>query len=238
MLTKLVESNHYHIWTDAIHARELSRQTNNKWDRGTYVRWAIITSWIAFEMACQDALNNNTISYNRFRENLDKAIASKKLPALDWSQGIWQKVIEAQNLRKNVIHRFASEKHVFPEIEISESTIGTIREAIKAIYRHCNKSAPEWVEDDADEGWTTGTFMCHGTMNNSPYYKMEGAIKVAYLYQGREYIYDYLSPETDVTQPIENIFKGVGKPITAVRLYRDDEVIVEYLFDETKIRGA
>jgi len=72
MITKLVESNHYHIWTDAIHARELAKQTNNKWDRGTYVRWTLLTSWIALEMACQDALSDKNISY-KFKENLEKS---------------------------------------------------------------------------------------------------------------------------------------------------------------------
>jgi hypothetical protein len=42
----------------------------------------------------------------------------------------------------------------------------------------------------------------------------------------------------DVNQPLKNIFKGVGKPITAVRLYRDGEVLIEYIYDASKVRGA
>ncbi|MBW2165402.1 MAG: hypothetical protein JRG74_04680 [Deltaproteobacteria bacterium] len=38
---KLVESNHYHLWTDALHDRKLTHQTSNKWDRGAYVRWTM-----------------------------------------------------------------------------------------------------------------------------------------------------------------------------------------------------
>lgn len=237
MITKLVESNHYHIWTDAVHARQLSKQTSNKWDRGTYVRWTIITGWIALEIACQDALENNSISRS-FQRNLNEAIALKNLPALDWSQGLWQKVTKVQNLRKNIVHRFASEQVVFPDTELAESSIEIIREAIKAIYKHCGKKIPEWVEDDYDEGWTTGTFQFHGTIINSPYYEKEGAIRIAYVYKGNEYTYDYLAPDTDVNQPLENIFKGIGKPITAVRLYKDDNILVEYLYEEAKVRGA
>lgn len=100
---KLIRDNHYHLWTDALHARELARQTNNKWDRGTYVRWAITTAWTVLEMACQDALDDKKISYS-FRENIDKAITSKALPKLDWGKGIWQKVSAIQTLRINCVH--------------------------------------------------------------------------------------------------------------------------------------
>lgn len=237
MITKLVESNHYHIWTDAIHARQLAKQTSNKWDRGTYVRWTLLTSWIALEMACQDALSDKNISY-KFKENLDSAVANNQLPPLDWSKGIWQKVIKVQNLRKDIAHRFASEKELFPETEIAAEAIQVIREAIRSIYEHCGRTSPSWVEDDCDEGWTTGTMQLHGTFTSSPYANNEAAIKVAYVYKGIEYIWDYLAPDTDIDQPIENIFKGPGKPITAVRLYRGNDILVEYLYDATRIRGA
>ncbi len=61
-MLKLVENNHYHLWTDALYARALSREANNRWDRGTYVRWALLTAWIALEIACQDALEEPNIS--------------------------------------------------------------------------------------------------------------------------------------------------------------------------------
>lgn len=237
MITKLVESNHYHIWTDAIHARQLARQTNNKWDRGTYVRWTIMTSWVALEIACQDALGDSTISYS-FQRKLDQAIALKNLPALDWGKGIWQDVIKVQETRKDVVHRFASENELFPSVEIADVTIEKMRSAIKAIYVHCGKTTPDWVDDDFDEGWTTGTRQVHATGTSSPYVGNKDAIKVAYIYKGIEYIYDYLAPDTDINQPIETIFKGVGKPITAVRLLRGEELLVEYVFDATRIRGA
>ncbi|MCP4257956.1 MAG: hypothetical protein GY774_10575 [Planctomycetes bacterium] len=201
------------------------------------MRWTILTAWIALEIACQDALEDDSISRS-FQKNLNKAIASKNLPELDWSQGLWQKVTQVQNLRKGVVHRFASEEVVFPEIELAESSIEIIRDAIKDIYKHCDKNVPEWVEDDHDEGWTTGVSRLHATGTSSPYYKKEGAIKIAYVYKGNEYMYDYLAPNTDVNQPLENIFKGVGKPITAVRLYRDETLLVEYLYEESKVRGA
>lgn len=237
MITKLVASNHYHIWTDAIHARQLAKQTNNKWDRGTYVRWTLLTTWIALEMACQDALSDKKISY-KFRENLDKAVADNRLPALDWSRGIWQEVTKVQNMRKDIVHRFAAEKNLFPETNIADEAIQVIREAIKTIYKHCGKPSPEWVEDDYDEGWTAGTWQTHGQVTSSPFMNNPDAIKVSYIYKGREYIWDYLAPETDTNQPLENLFKGIGKPITAVRLSRGDQILIEYIYDASRIRGA
>jgi len=59
-----------------------------------------MTSWIALEIACQDALGNPKISYS-FKKNLNKAIEDKSLSKLDWSKGIWQQVIALQELRKN-----------------------------------------------------------------------------------------------------------------------------------------
>jgi len=78
----------------------------------------------------------------------------------------------------------------------------------------------------------------HANLINSPYSKQEGAIKVTYEYKGTEHTYDYLSPDTDIDQPLENLFKGVGKPVTAVRLYRNDDLLVEYIYDVSKVRGA
>ena len=69
---KVVENPHYHLWTDALHACALAHEAHNKWDRGTYVRWAVTTSWTVLEIACQDALEERNISYS-FRRNLNAA---------------------------------------------------------------------------------------------------------------------------------------------------------------------
>jgi len=237
MITKYVQSNHYHIWTDAIHARQLAKQTKNRWDRGTYVRWTILTSWIALEIACQDALDENTISYS-FKKNIDGALVSKGHPPLDWSRGIWQNVLTIQNLRKDIVHRFQSETQLFPDIAQAELAISSVRAAVIDIYRHCQKHVPSWIDDDHDEGWTTGTFQMFGSGHNAKYENVEGSIKVTYVYKDNEHIFDYFPPETDIDQPIENIFPGIGKPITAVRLYKGHELVTEYIYDKDKVRGA
>ena len=92
-MIKLVDSLVYHIWTDALHGRELARQTTNAMNRGTYVRWAIMSAWAAFESACADALDAHGLG-NDFRRNFDKAVVAKGLPAVIWGNGTWQRVMK------------------------------------------------------------------------------------------------------------------------------------------------
>lgn len=127
-IPKLVNNHHYHLWTDALHIRALSHQAKNKWDRGTYVRLAIITAWTVLEIACQDALDDPSISYS-FKRNVDDAVSKRSLPKLDWSQGVWQRVIKVQEARKSYIHRFISERDLFPEVSLADEAIETIRSA-------------------------------------------------------------------------------------------------------------
>ncbi len=103
MATKIVTNPHYHVWTDALHARELARQAQNRWDRGTYVRWAVTTAWTAFEMCCADALGVTGLGM-RFRERVDEAIVQKGLARLDWGRGIWQQILKVYDTRISYAH--------------------------------------------------------------------------------------------------------------------------------------
>lgn len=235
MITKYVDSNHYHLWTDVLHARELAKQTSNKWDRGSYVRWTVITAWIALEIACQDALENKKISYS-FQQKINETIIEKKLNPLDWGQGIWQKVLEINDLRKSAVHRFVTEQELFPEPAIADFAVSTTREAIKTIYEHCDKPVPEWINDDSDCGWRTGNSKVFGIIINSTYMNVDGAIKVTYFCKGEEVVWNYLSPDADINLPVENYYNGGGQ-ISAVRLYRGEELLVEFKIDSSKIRG-
>jgi hypothetical protein len=193
---KIVESPHYHLWTDVLHARALAGQAHNKWDRGTYVRWAVNTAWTVLEIACQEALEDPKISYS-FQRNLDVAIKNKSLPKLDWGQGLWQKVIKIQETRKRYVHRFLTETDVFPSSEVADNVITVIREAIIFIYNHANRVSPAWVQDNEDRGWDRGpggvrahaTLIKSGASLDDP-----NVIKVCYIQDNREYLSDVLPP--------------------------------------------
>lgn len=236
-MQKLVDNNHYHLWTDALHARALAHQANNKWDRGTYIRWTLTTAWTVLEIACQDALEESNISY-RFKENLDDAIASKSLSKINWSHGIWQKVRQTQEIRKDYVHRFALEKDLFPEAELADNVIQTIREAIKDIYARAGKVSPKWLDDDDDDrGWDRGrdfganlTVIRAGADENDP-----DAIKIAYVYKDREYVSEILAPNADWRPYYEGLIRNIRGPISLVKVYRGSEVIEER---NLQIRGS
>jgi len=238
VLTKYVTDNHYHIWTDALHARQLARQTSNRWDRGTYVRWVITTGWTALEIGCQDALEEPKISYS-FRKNLDAAIMKASLKPLVWDSGIWKQISELLALRKRIAHQFIGEKELFQNTDVAENAIKVIRQAIKAIYIHCDKSVPYWIQDDFDEGWTTGALQLHASGRQCNSWDDDpNAIKITYIYKDQEYLSNIYPPDTDCLQPIEHLFNGIGKPITAIRVYKGAALAQEINFEISCVRGA
>ena len=240
-MLKLIEDNHYHIWTDALHARALSHETSNRWDRGTYVRWSLMTAWIALEIACQDALKEPKISYS-FKGNLNKAIEEKSLSKLDWSQGMWQQVLTLQKLRKNCVHRFSQESDLFPDASVADNAIAIARQAITAIYKHVGENAPLWVNDDTDQGWANkGGFSLFANAYTTPPGVDENAIdtiKVTYIYKDKECIRDVLHAETDPNPHVDRLIETIGLPISGIKVYRGKKVIQEIQFPMDKMRGT
>ena len=235
MLLKLVDSAHYHLWTDALHARSLAYQARNKWDRGTYVRWTIITAWTVFEIACEEALETHGIG-RRFPDNLNNAISRKSLSSLDRSRGIWQQVLEVHKSRKKYVHVNISQKQLFPDTAEAENAIQVLRNAIKAIYSYVGKSHPSWIEDDFDRGWDDGSDPAHGTLThqgvdvNDPF-----VIKITYIYKGREHISDIYPSGTDPAPYIRDFISKIRAPISAIRVYRGTQLIEE---QQLQVRGT
>ena len=235
---KIIEDNHYHLWTDALHARQLARQTNNKWDRGTYIRWTIITAWTVFEIACQDALEDKDIPRN-FRNNLDAAIKNKSLPKLNWGCGIWQRVEKIHQLRIICVHRFISENDLFPKTVLAEQTIEIIRNAVREIYQHVGKTIPAWVRDDYDEGWAVKSgFTIEASMHDSTFENVPGAVKITYEYKDQERISEILPPGSDPEPSVQKLEENFYMPISAIRVYVDNNLIKEVPFEVSKMRGS
>jgi hypothetical protein len=240
-MLKLIENNHYHIWTDALHARALSHEASNRWDRGTYVRWTVMTAWVALEIACQDALEEPRISYS-FKDNLNKAIEEKAFPKLDWSKGIWQQVLQVQQYRKNCVHRFSQETDLFPNTSIADETIAITRQAIIEIYKHVGKSVPLWINDDTDQGWASkGGFRLFGHGYTVPAGLDEHApdtIKVTYIYKDKEHIHELLPAGTNPNPYVDRLIATIRLPISEIKVYKGKEVIQEIQFPMDKIRGT
>jgi hypothetical protein len=232
---KIVENPHYHLWTDALHARSLAHQAHNQWDRGAYVRWAVTTSWTVLEIACQVALSEPNISY-RFRENLDAAIAKQGFSKLDWGSGLWQQVIELQDKRKGYMHRFISESEFFLQATDSDHAIKIVRAAVEGIYQHVGSPSPPWIQDDEDRGWDNGrrsaanlTLIHAGASEDDP-----KVIRICFVQDGKEKLSEVLPGGTDYAPYVDDLIRRIRVPITAVRVYEGPTLIHER---ETRMRG-
>lgn len=225
---KIVESPHYHIWTDALHARSLSHQAANRWDRATYVRWSITTAWTVFEMACEDALEEAGIGH-RFKERVDKAIDKKGLSPLEWGSGIWQEVLDVHKARREFVHVNISQQALFAETEDADKAIDVLRQGIKSIYEHAGKSPPKWIDDSVDRGWDTGrdsfghlTVIRAGVKENE-----NDAIKITYTYKDREFVSEMLPAGADPEPVIDQLINNVNMPISRVRAYVGDTILID-----------
>lgn len=234
--TKIVENPHYHLWTDALHARSLARQAHNQWDRGAYVRWAVTTSWTVLEIACQDALNEPNISYS-FQKNLDEALKRKGLPKLDWGAGLWQQVKDLLETRKGYVHRFPSEADFFPHAEVADKAIDIVRTAVEAIYQHVGSPPPPWIQDNEDRGWDNGrrdgfdTYLVHPGASEDD----SKVIRIFHVRSGKEKLSEVLPSGTDYNPYVDDLIRRIRVPITSVRVYEGPTLVHER---KTSMRGS
>ena len=228
----LVDSTQCHLWTDALHVRQLARDAANRWDRGTYVRLCLVLAWTALEIACQEALSAPEVGY-RFKENLDRAIADKGLPALDWSKGVWQEVRRIQELRKSYVHRFTSLADMFPDSSVADDTIDVVRTAIGTIYDHASVPSPPWIDFDRSLGWagrsgaldtSSATLTTGGASPHDP-----TAIRVCFVAAGVEHLSSVHPQGFDYENEVDRLVRAVNVPISAVRVYIGQSLARELL---------
>lgn len=222
----IVDSTQCHLWTDALHIRQLAHEALNKWDRGTYVRMTVVTVWIALESSCQDALAVRDIGY-RFKENLDRALEEAALPAIDWSQGLWQQVRLLQELRKTNVHRFLALEDMFPRATVADQVIETVRCAIEDVYARAGKAKPTWLELNAARGWNSRSDFGHATMTalyGGAQSEDPRTVKIYIVVDGEEKLTTVLPAGSDPQGNIEQILAGVRIPISAIRVYENGEL--------------
>lgn len=230
VMIKIVDSIHYHLWSDALHGRELARQAKNDWDRGTYVRWTVQTAWTAFEAVCGDTLGVTGLGM-RFRERFDEAIAKMGLPPVNWGQGVWQQVLAVYGVRKEFIHiaPTVSQARLMTPTAEAESAIAVLRNGIREVCNLVNVPHPPWVADDADPGFDKGggtgahaTLIQAGAKEGDP-----EVIRIAYVYRGKEHVCDVMPPGTDHRPVLDALIPRFNVPVSAVRAYRGNELLEE-----------
>lgn len=237
-LPRVILDNRHHLWTDVLHARVLATQTGDRWDRGSYVRWAVVFACIVLEASCQDALGDPRISY-RFRENLDRAIRNRGLPPLTWGSGIWQEVTKLRRLRDSYVHRFASEDQLFQETSQATWAIDVVRGGSLAIYAHTGAAPPEWLAEDADRGWqgpgSRGSFAHASVIRAGVDRNAPDTIRVAYVCDGHEHDSEWMAADGDYEAEVLRLLRGSKVPISEIRVYQGDRCIRSIV---TRMRGT
>ena len=232
-MIKVIDSVQYHIWSDALHARQLAAQTESPWDRGAYVRWAIQTSWTAFENVCADALEAKGLGM-RFRDNFDKAVANKGLPPVNWGKGIWQDVLQVYGVRKEIVHvvpSISKDKLMTP-LSQADQAISVLRDGIKAVSDLVGLPHPCWVADDADLGWkgkrggvriSADAYLVRaGVRKDDP-----ECIRITYVLSGRDHLNEIAPPGTPHGPMLDELIASLNIPVEAVRAYRGKDLIEE-----------
>lgn len=228
VMIKVIDSIQYHVWSDALHARELARETKSDWDRGAYVRWAIQTAWSAFENVCIDALAATGLGM-RFRERFDEAVAARSLPAVDWGQGIWQRVLRVYGIRKEFVHVVPGISHarLMTPLAEAETAIAVLRDAIKAVSGLVGLPHPAWANDDADRGWDGSRDGFGGTAE--AYVVRAGTqendldnVRITYVLRGEEHLNEIAPPGTPHDPLLDRLVSSLSIPVEAVRFVRDE----------------
>jgi hypothetical protein len=227
---KLIDSTQYHLWSDALHARQLARTATDEWDRGAYVRWAVNTAWTAFENYATDVLEPRNRG-NSFKEMFKAALASRSLPAVNWGVGIWKRVLEIYASRNKFTHVAAkTDVDVLrPRTSVAENAVATMREAVKALAAHAGVASPAWVEDDAGAPFsvcTSDLAMATGHGQRADPNDPEH-IRITYVWNDTEHINTYAPPGTAWEPLMDSLEKGLNVPATAIRAYRGPKLLAE-----------
>ena len=216
-------------WTDALHARELARTTRNAWDRGSYVRWAVNSTWTAFEGFISESLGAKRIG-NRFKEEVDKAVAELRYSPLNWGNGIWQQVLKVYGWRKSLTHLGSTslqEVEVFLSCARADEAINTLRAAIAALAAHCSMSVPLWAEDNADTGWKgpgTNSYPPSLLLTTKIATEQDEKLAIGYVTErGCNWAY-ILGAQEDPQQRLGELLRGIIVSVEAVVVYQGIDV--------------
>jgi len=227
----IVDSTQCHLWTDALHARQLAREARNKWDRGTYIRFCIVYAWITLETSCQEALENRKIGYS-FKDDIDKALRESGISSINWGSGVWQRVIGIQNIRKNFVHRFHQLNEMFPEVVVADDAIITIQEAVKDIFSIAGKDSPTWIDIMNVRGWDKESNFGIATISQAHHgssFEDPNTRRVYMVVGGEKKLTSVFPSGYDTSDTVNQLIGSVSIPIQAIRVYDCGELVEDYI---------
>ena len=232
-----ITSPQCHLWTDALHLRQLASDARNKWDIGTYVRSCVTTAWSVLEIACNEALAVDDIGYS-FRRNLEDAVQIRGLSPIDWSVAPWSDVLSLQGVRKGFVHRFLSTNAVFPSPKVAAQAIRTVRAGVLGVFAHAAAPEPLWVHVDHIAGYDTpsnfgtpvGCQIFPGARADDPL-----ATRVCLVVRGQENVCGIFPSGHDVTSYTQSLLASSKVPLEGVRVYDQGALVYDLV---TKMRAS
>lgn len=226
----VVDSTQCHLWTDALHALALAQEANSKWDRGTYVRFCVMTAWVALETSCQEALNDPSIGHS-FKKNLDAALRKRGLPPITWGEGLWQNVTSVQETRKEFIHKYLALSELFPEASVAEHAVEVVREAIKSIYGIVGQKYPEWVDIYRVKGWehtNEPSPACVAQAHLGTTFDDPNTRRIFLVIAEKEYLTSVFPLGHDTSSTVQQLFGSVKIPVQGIRVYEAGKLVEEH----------
>jgi hypothetical protein len=224
-----INTPEHHLWSDVLHARALSLQALNSWDRSSYIRWCIITGWTVLEMIFRKVLNDNEIGH-RFKEDVDRAVGNMGLPRINWGEGVWQRILLLKETRKEIIHTKHDQDQLFLETTIANEFVNDLQAGIISIYSYTKQPVPPWIHYSEDRGWDDGDRFggAHSVVERQGA-KMDDpeSFIISYTYKGREHPTEVLPPSSDYIKVVEDLINNIRLPITCIKVCQGKKVIFE-----------
>lgn len=214
-------------------ARYRAELSQCRWDRGVYIRWTVITAWMAFGRACGHAVDDPEVSRN-IKVRLPRALTAKGLQSIDWSHGLWKEVNGVRLQRVIYTHGECTTEELFGELQVAENGITVLRRGIIDLYDRVGKDHPGWVDCDkvphrlgGSSAWGT---VVSGGVEDDP-----GALRIVAVFGDAEWDSRLLRSDEDLWPHVEQLILNINVPITAIRIYKGNSLMEEL---PIRIRGA
>ncbi|MBD2152936.1 hypothetical protein [Leptolyngbya sp. FACHB-16] len=192
------------------------------WDIGSYIRWTVVTAWMAFERAMVDATSSSELSRD-LPTNLPKFIAPGIKKDVFWAAPPWSEVRQIQQKRNKFVHRDLETSDLFPDVNLAEDTIRILRKGIKEAYKKIGKISPIWVECDEVPRRLGGSF-CAASTSQTGADEDPQRLQITYVHGGRDITHITLRSDNDPWPVVEEIAIQIRIPIEAIRIYKGESL--------------
>jgi hypothetical protein len=217
---KIISANHHNDLSGISISRDEAELRHITWDLGSYVRWTVVTAWMAFVRTAETATTSQDLSRNMLK-NLPRTIAPTLQEQAFWDSYPWCDVNRIRQERNKFIHKALDNSDLFPDVQLAEDAILTLRNGMKAIYASVGQASPPWIECDTVADPPSGSSavlqLISSGANEDPQ-----RLRVVYVHGGGETPSTILYSTEDPWPIVEGIAVNVRVPIEAIRIYKGE----------------